>query len=166
MLSTKEIIKAKHFEKRGTCFTSYDYRDFHIKFVQDKVSTSVKGTIRGFHSDSKTWKLISCLHGRIKLVTYDIYNDTKESYYLSSDDLEFNSVLIPPGTFNAHQCLTNECVFFYKWSEYYTSPEDQWSIYYNDSTIDPNWEDIPPIVSSRDKTSKSLMDFKKCISKT
>jgi len=66
---------------------------------------------------------------------------------------------------NAHQCLSGYCIFHYKWSEYYTCPEDQWSVHYNDQTIKPLWSNFPHIVSERDKNSKSLQDLKKCISK-
>jgi dTDP-4-dehydrorhamnose 3,5-epimerase len=157
--------KTKFFEPRGSNYTIYDYRDYHINFVQDKISKSFQGVIRGFHGDDKTWKLITCLHGKIKLVTYDLDADKRNEYILDGDDEDSISILVPPRTLNAHQCLSDLCIFHYKWSEYYTSPEDQWSVYYNDNTINPKWQDIPEIVSDRDKNSKSLLDLKKCLSK-
>jgi dTDP-4-dehydrorhamnose 3,5-epimerase len=157
--------KIKFFENRGSNYTIYDCRDYDIDFVQDKISKSFQGVIRGFHGDDKTWKLITCLHGKIKLVTYDIETNERNEFYLDGDDKNSVSVLVPPRTLNAHQCLSSHCIFHYKWSEYYTSPEDQWSVYYNDNTINPKWQDIPEIVSDRDKNSKSLLDLKKCLSK-
>ena len=155
------IQKEKFFENRGSIYTLYDYRDHNINFVQDKISKSYQGVIRGFHGDNSTWKLISCLYGKIKLITYDIDNDKKNEYILDGNDEYAQSVLVPPRTLNAHQCLSNTCIFHYKWSEYYTSPEDQWSVYFNDSEINPEWNtDYADIISYRDLNAPSLKELK------
>jgi len=154
--------KDKHFEDRGSLYTIYDSRDFEIKFVQDKISKSNQGVIRGFHGDSITWKLITCLYGRIKLVTYDVDTDIKQEYILDGDDKESISVLVPPRVLNAHQCLSSHCIFHYKWSHHYTGPENQWSVYYNDSTINPQWNwDFASIISDRDMNADSLLNLQK-----
>lgn len=154
----------KHFEKRGSLYTVYNKNDFPMQFVQDKISKSYRGVIRGFHGDDKTWKLISCLYGKIKLVTYNINSGAKESYILDGDDTDSASILISPRTLNAHQCLSDECIFYYKWSEFYTSPEDQWSVNYNDPDISPNWVKLDNcIVSDRDAKAQSLKELKRKI---
>ena len=155
------ITKEKFFENRGNIYTLYDSRDHKINFVQDKISKSYQGVIRGFHADNHTWKLISCLHGKIKLVTYDIDNDKKNDYILDGDDEYLKSVLIPPRTLNAHQCLSSNCIFHYKWSQYYTSPEDQWSVFFNDVDINPCWDTrFKSIISDRDSNAQSLKELK------
>ena len=156
------LEKDKYIEKRGNIYTIYDKRDFNLElsFVQDKVSKSFQGVIRGFHGDDTTWKLISCLHGKRKLITYNVDNNQKKEYILDSDDDKNKSVLVPPRTLNAHQCLSSMCVFHYKWSEYYTSPKNQWSVCYNDVDISPNWDiRYPPIVSDRDIHSPTLKEL-------
>lgn len=156
------IVKTKYFENRGSLYTIYDSKDFEINFVQDKISKSYRGVIRGFHGDDKTWKLITCLYGKIKLVTYNIDSGIKISHILDGDDAKSISVLVPPRTLNAHQCLSDECIFHYKWSEFYTSPESQWSVNYNDSDIRPEWNgSMGDIVSDRDKNAQSLKELKK-----
>ena len=158
------VINDKYSENRGSLYTIYTHGQLEINFVQDKISKSYQGVIRGFHGDDKTWKLISCLHGKIKLVTYDVDNDHKEEYILNGDDKQSISILVPPRVLNAHQCLSSHCIFHYKWSEFYTCPNDQWSVKYNDADISPNWtEDFFHIVSDRDKNSQSLKDLKKCL---
>ena len=128
-----------------------------INFVEDRISQSRYGTIRGFHGDYKTWKLISCLYGKFKLVTYNLKSGNKQELVLSSSDEDFTLVLVPPGVVNAHQCLSEECVLGYKWSEYYSSPKDQISIYYNDEIIDPKWVDTDGIlISQRDRYAPTL----------
>ena len=61
------VVNDKYSENRGSLYTIYTRGQLEINFVQDKISKSYQGVIRGFHGDDKTWKLISCLHGRIKL---------------------------------------------------------------------------------------------------
>jgi dTDP-4-dehydrorhamnose 3,5-epimerase len=155
-------IQDKYFENRGSIYTIYDSRHFDIKFVQDKISKSNQGVVRGFHGDEITWKLITCLYGKIKLVTYDIDQDIKNTYILDGDDSELVSVLVPPRTLNAHQCLSSHCIFHYKWSEFYTDPSQQWSVKYDDSDISPDWDSsFCDIISDRDRNSGSLKDLKK-----
>jgi len=160
------LLNDKYFEKRGSIYTIYNVEDVppNLKFVQDKISKSFQGVIRGFHGDNKTWKLITCIHGRIKLVTYDIFKDKKNTYILDGDDKTNKSVLVPPGILNGHQCLSSNCIFYYKWSEFYSGPDSQWSVHYNDPEIDPAWcTDYHQIVSDRDMTSQSLQELKEYV---
>jgi dTDP-4-dehydrorhamnose 3,5-epimerase len=160
------ICNDKYIDHRGVIYTVYDNRQTDIKFVQDKVTKSHKGVIRGFHGDNKTWKLITCLDGIIKLITYDVDKDIKQEYILDSNSEQSVSVLVPPRVLNAHQCLSETCIFYYKWSEYYTEPEHQWSVRYNDQNIQPNWDtSLSPIVSDRDNNSFSLNQLKQWINK-
>lgn len=150
----------KFTDHRGIIYTIYDKQEHNIEFVQDKITKSKYGTIRGFHGDSKTWKLITCLHGKIRLVTFDLKNSLKKEYILDSEDIDNTSILVSPNSINAHQCLTDLCIFHYKWSEFYTPPEQQWTIYYDDPDIDAGWDrSIPIIVSDRDKNGISLKNF-------
>jgi len=164
MYNDLTLVEQKHLEPRGNIYTIYDKRKIPVDctFVQDKVSKSNQGVIRGFHGDEKTWKLIACLHGKIKLVTYNVDTDEKKVYILDGDSLESTSVLVPPRTLNAHQCLSTTCIFYYKWSEYYTAPKDQWSVHYNDPDISPEWEEgLFQTVSIRDQGAQSLKELKK-----
>ena len=163
MFNDLVILEEKYFEKRGNIYTIYDERQVphELKFVQDKISKSFQGVVRGFHGDDKTWKMICCLQGRIKLVTYNVDNDEKNVYILDGDDPINASILVAPRTLNAHQCLSETCTFYYKWSEYYTGAKDQWSVRYDDPTINPEWSDeIHVIVSERDKNSQTLLELK------
>lgn len=161
-----QILYSKHFEARGSQFTFYNKKDFDVEFVQDKVSKSCRGVIRGFHGDASTYKLITCLHGKIKLVTYDIDNDKKQDYILEGDDTDQKCVLVPPRFLNAHQCLSSTCIFLYKWSQYYSGANNQWSVFYNDVDINPEWESgIESIISKRDRNAITLSQLKLSLSK-
>lgn len=163
------VVKySKHTESRGEIYTLYNRSTLlrktcilkkNLDFKQDKVSVSYKGVIRGFHGDNDTCKLITCLDGIIQLVVYDVDNKKKQQFILDSNSDEVTTVIVPPRHLNAHQCLSKSCIFMYKWSEYYTSPEDQWSVNYNDSEINPCWILPETVVSDRDRNAGSLKDL-------
>ena len=164
MYNDVTILENKHFEKRGNIYTIFNINDVpeEITFVQDKISKSFQGVIRGFHGDDKTWKLITCLQGKVKLVTYNIDTDERGVYILDGDSHTNLSILVPPRTLNAHQCLSSNCIFYYKWSEFYTKPEDQWSVVYNDPHICPEWDQrFHNVVSERDENAQFLWELKK-----
>jgi dTDP-4-dehydrorhamnose 3,5-epimerase len=159
----------RHREERGCIYTFFDQRLFAtdgrpLEFVQDKVSVSYKGVVRGFHGDDKTWKLITCLHGACQLVVYDLDNDIKESITLVGDADNHNgkhlAVLVPPRHLNGHQSLADKCIFLYKWSEFYAGPAAQWSVHYDDETINPQWPICTTKVSCRDKRAPTLKEFR------
>ena len=63
-----------------------------------------KNVLRGIHGDDKTWKLVSCIHGKIFQVIVDLRKDSKtfkkwKSYEISSKNKK--SILIPPNFGNA-----------------------------------------------------------------
>lgn len=122
-----------------------------IKFVQDNLSVSSKNVLRGIHGDLKTWKLVSCLKGKIYFVVVDCNKDSSdfgkwESFYLS--DANRHQVLVPKKYGNAHLVLSDEAIFYYKWSEYYTPK--QFSYKWNDPQFKIKWLIKNPILSKRD----------------
>ena len=67
-------------------------------------------------------------------------------------------VLIPPSYANAHLCLSEECVFFYKWSYDgdYPDVNSQSSYKWDEPKFDIKWPIQNPILSDRDHNSKYL----------
>lgn len=122
-------------------------------YLEDRISYSKYGVIRGFHGDAYTGKLCICLYGRIKFVTWDLKNKEKTERILSCPN---QSIFVPPNFLLAHQCLSKECILLYKWTKIYTKPEDQWTVKYNDPTINAKWFNFPVILSDRDKNAKYL----------
>ena len=151
---------SKHREDRGSIYTIYNEYDFpKIKFVQDKIYVSKKGVIRGFHGDDKTYKLITCLYGEFDLVVFDMEKRITQKYHLNAEDYFCNTILVPPKHLNGHQCLSDKCILYYKWSDYYDL-EGQYSVYYNDETINPQWERCDQIiVSTRDMSAPTFLEL-------
>ena len=45
-------------------------------FKHDKFSTSKRNVLRGIHGDTKSWKLVTCVHGEIQQVVVDMRKDS------------------------------------------------------------------------------------------
>jgi len=152
-----KIIENDSFEDyRGELFTVYKEEDWDINFNHDKVAISRKNVLRGLHGDSRSWKLITCLHGEIYLVVVD--NRTDSENYLKWDsvvltDKNKKSVLVPPMFANGHLVLSEEATFFYKWSYSgkYPDVDEQFTLKWDDPSIGINWPIDNPILSRRDK---------------
>ena len=54
-------------------------KKFKLNFIQDDISISKKNVLRGIHGDSKTWKLVTCLYGKIKLLVVNNDEKSKEN---------------------------------------------------------------------------------------
>ena len=67
-------------------------------------------------------------------------------------------LLIPPYYANGHLCLSNKCVFHYKWhyKGKYIDSDKQKSYRWNDPKIKIKWPIKRPNLSKRDKKSKLL----------
>ena len=144
-------------DSRGKIWTSWN-KDFfrNIKFNLDKFTTSKKNVLRGFHGDTKSWKLVTCLKGEILSVIVDYRKNSKN--YLKYTRIKMSeknriSVLIPPNFLNSWLCISKECLYQYKYSfrGKYNDVKDQISIKWNDPKINFKWPIKKPILSKRDK---------------
>lgn len=135
------LIKPEIYEDfRGEIVETWNnkvYKEFlplDIKFVCDKISVSQKNVFRGIHSDNITWKLISCLYGKIYLIVLN-YDRQSEQYgkwiSLILNNRNRHQVLVPPKFGNGHLVLSEKAIFHYKWSEYYDLSK-QFTIKWND----------------------------------
>jgi dTDP-4-dehydrorhamnose 3,5-epimerase len=152
---TPELITPPLFEDhRGCNFTLWDPRTRISvpKFVSDNVSMSCKHTLRGIHGDDKTWKLISCLHGRVFFV---VVSPERRIYQWILSDENHNQVIVPAGYGNAHLVLSEKCVIHYKMSEY-IDRQNQFTWRWNDPKLAIKWPIEHPILSERDSTCPLL----------
>lgn len=123
-----------------------------ITFVQDNISVSKQNVLRGIHGDDKTWKLVSCLYGKIYFVVVDCREHLKsfgvwQAFTLSDNNR--HQMLIPPQFGNAHLVMSNQAIFYYKLSEYYDLGS-QFTYHWNDPRFNIWWPIQSPILSLRD----------------
>lgn len=150
-------------DERGELWSVWNKSEFNpqLIFNHDKVAKSKKGVLRGFHGDNKSWKLITCLYGEIFLSVVDYRKNSKsflETKNFILNDKNKKTILVPPNFLNAHQVLSDEAVFFYKWSYdgNYPDVDEQFSVNWNDPKINVDWPIKIPILSERDKHSKFI----------
>jgi len=151
-----------YWDNRGNIFTSFHediykkYLSIDIKFKHDKFAYNIYNVLRGLHGDNKTWKLVSCIYGRIYEVVVDMRE--KSLNYLKWDAFELSSknysqILIPPGFVNGYYVQSEEAVFHYKlaYEGEYIDAGEQITIKWNDPRINIKWPCTEPILQSRDK---------------
>ena len=170
----KIIQPSVYHEQRGEISTTYhaDYYDRLIpieerkkgvEFKHDRYSKSHEGVLRGLHYDDKTWKLVSCLHGKIYLVVLDVRegNTTRnpqygswETYILSPSTQ--TQVLIPPGFANGHYVMEKDSIFQYKlaYQGEFNDVDKQETIKWDSKKFNIEWPCTNPIISKRDANGK------------
>lgn len=153
-------------DHRGLIYTVHDDGDFgSAKFSQDRISTNRKGVFRGLHGDAKISKLIMCLHGTLQLVVIDARKDSSTRGNVFDTILDWqrpSRILVPAGCLNGHLALTEDTVFFYKWSHAYEGPEVQSTIRWDNPMLKGvKWAiDGPFGLSERDKKDFNFEDIK------
>ena len=103
-----EGYNEKHYDEIFS--SSSEWKNGNNRFIVDSFSKSKKNVLRGFHGDSKTWKLIQCLKGSIYFVVIDLRIDSEtfgvhQSFNLSEENKQ--QALIPNGCVNAHLCISD-----------------------------------------------------------
>ncbi len=149
---------------RGAYVGTYNekiYNDAGItaKFIQDDISISFKCVLRGIHGDTKTWKLISCLYGRIYLVVVNC--DRQSSHFgkwepFSLSDSNRLQVLVPPKYGVAHLVMSEKAIFHYKQSSYYDRAS-QFTYRWDEPIFNIYWPVKYPILSERDNKADENM---------
>lgn len=136
-------------------YSLYQEAGIDCNFIQDDISTSRKNVLRGIHGDTKTTKLISCLHGSFYLV---VINNIKNSPQyrqwqgFTLSDRNRQQILIPAGFGNGHVVLTETAIFHYKQTTNYDR-SSQFTLIWNDPNLDLWWPVKNPIISERDSGS-------------
>ena len=157
------VLKNSIFkDNRGYYWTTWKKDNFSkLKFNHDKFSISKKKVLRGIHCDYKSWKLVTCVFGKVFLAIVNVNKKSPKYLKIKSFLLDYKkpkSILIPPDYANGHLCLSDHCVFHYKWSYKgkYVDSKDQTSFKWNDPRFKIKWPIKHPILSKRDRSSKYL----------
>lgn len=166
------IIKPDVFnDSRGYFYESYNklrYEKFGLNFtfVQDNISKSSYGTIRGLHYQSRNYaqgKLCSVLKGKVLDVAVDIRfgSPTFGKYFsieLSSDNKY--QFWIPPGFAHGFSVLSDEAIFHYKCTNFYNKNSER-CIIFNDKDLNIDWKIKSPIVSEKDLKGQNFSEIEK-----
>lgn len=145
-------------------FQSEKYAEIGIEipFVQDNLSCSSRGIIRGFHFQKKRpqGKLVTCVSGRVLDVVVDLRPQSEslgQSFSIILDSDKRTQLWIPPGFAHGFSVLSESAYFFYKCTDYYF-PHDESGILWNDPDLAIDWLVTNPSVSEKDKKLPSLRE--------
>ncbi len=155
---------------RGCFFESYQasrYAEYGLPiFVQDNISVSKHGVLRGLHLQNPhaQGKLVYVVRGEVQDVVVDLRPGSPtfgrwESWKLSSENKR--QVYVPAGFAHGFCVLSEEAYFSYKCTDFYY-PKHESGIRWNDPDLNIRWEISAPIVCERDQ---QLPTFKELIAK-
>ena len=155
-------------DSRGYFMESYNYEEFRklgldMVFVQDNVSMSKKGVLRGLHFQKKhvQGKLIRVLSGEVFDVAVDIREHSKtygKWFGVNLSAEKKNMFYIPEGFAHGFMVLSETAEFAYKCTDYY-HPEEEGGIIWDDEVIGIEWPKLNNIeISEKDKVLPNFSD--------
>jgi len=140
------------------------YREAGIDgdFVQDNISFSKKGTLRGLHfqNPNAQAKLMQVLQGEVFDVAVDIRRSSPtfgrwHGVVLSAENKR--QFYIPAGFAHGFAVLSDTALFHYKCTEFYW-PKDEMAIRWDDPDIGIDWPIKSPLISERDAKGVRLKE--------
>ena len=164
------IIEPKVFgDARGFFSETFQvkrYADIGIArpFVQDNLSRSVRGTLRGLHfqSPKAQGKLVTVLRGAVRDVVVDVrVGSPTFGRHVAVELTEDNNrqIWVPRGFAHGFLVLSESADCFYKCDELY-SPADETVVRWNDPAIGITWGLDSPKLSARDAAAPLLAEIK------
>jgi dTDP-4-dehydrorhamnose 3,5-epimerase len=129
-------------------------------FVQDNLSRSTKGTLRGLHfqEPKPQGKLVQVLHGAVWDIALDVRKGSPHfgawvGIELSSENRR--QLWIPPGFAHGFCVISETADFFYKCTDFY-APEAERSVRWNDPALAIKWPIQSPLISAKDQAAPNL----------
>lgn len=164
-----EIIRPKIFkDSRGFFFESFSLRDFTalvrpVDFVQDNISRSSYGVVRGLHfqkGKAAQSKLVHVLEGRVLDVAVDIRRGSPtfgKHVAVELDAEEHLQLFIPRGFAHGFSVLSPVATFQYKCDNFY-APDQEGAIAWDDPSIGIDWRIDPSeaVLSPKDAAHPPL----------
>jgi dTDP-4-dehydrorhamnose 3,5-epimerase len=160
------LVEPKVFgDARGYFFESYSARRYAEvgiapTFVQDNVSLSERGVLRGMHFQHPygQGKLVGVLKGQVFDVAVDVRRGSPTFGRWVGECLSGENkrqLYIPPGFAHGFLVTSDEALFAYKCTEYY-HPETERSIRWDDPRIGIEWPIDGPVLSMKDDVALTL----------
>ena len=162
------IVEPKVFpDARGFFVETYNKERYAacgivVDFVQDNLSFSSRGVLRGLHYQNPhaQGKLVYVLQGEVWDVAVDIRSGSPQfgrwtAVTLSSDNKR--QFYIPPGFAHGFCVLSDTALFTYKCTDLY-HPECDGGIRWDDPELGITWPVAAPILSEKDMKHPLLKD--------
>ncbi|MDR2205311.1 MAG: dTDP-4-dehydrorhamnose 3,5-epimerase [Flavobacteriaceae bacterium] len=158
-------------DERGYFYEKFNQKKFEDisgmngHFVQDNISKSSYGVLRGLHLQKGEYaqaKLVSCLEGKVWDVAVDLRKNSPTFGKWFAVELSAENKLqfyVPRGFGHGFCVLSQTAIFAYKCDNYYNK-ESEGGILWNDKDLSINWK-LPAadiILSEKDKIQKTFAE--------
>jgi len=163
------VIEPKVFgDARGFFMETWNcqrYREAGLEweFMQDNVSFSRRGTLRGLHfqNPAPQGKLVFVLQGEVFDVAVDLRRSSPtfgrwHGLHLSVENKR--QFFIPPGFAHGFVVLSETALFAYKCTELY-NPQHEFTLAWNDPDVGIAWPLDNPQLSEKDARGLRLKDL-------
>lgn len=132
-------------------------------FVQDNLSASQRGVLRGLHVQNphSQGKLVSVIQGEVFDVAVDLRRGSPtfgqhEAVVLSGENKK--QFYVPEGFAHGFCVLSETAVFAYKCTDYYSKP-DEFGVLWNDPDLAIAWPIQDVVLSEKDAQLPRLRDI-------
>jgi dTDP-4-dehydrorhamnose 3,5-epimerase len=158
-----------HEDDRGSFYESYNHKTFQDligfngHFVQENLSTSIRGVLRGIHYQlpKPQGKLVRCIDGAIWDVAVDLRRSSPtfrswKGYELTAENRR--QLWIPVGFGHGFIVVSESAQVLYGTTELW-DPDCDRAVRWDDPEIAVQWpHEGPPLLSDRDIRAPSLAD--------
>ncbi len=145
----------------------YAGQGIDVDFVQDNLSFSKRGILRGLHFQNPhgQGKLVQVLEGEVFDVAVDIRKDSPTfgqwiGVTLSAEN--HHQFYVPPGFAHGFCVLSEMALFSYKCTDFY-HPEHECSILWNDPDLKIDWPISEPLLSEKDHSASRLSELSEAL---
>ncbi len=134
----------------------YQEAGINETFVQDNLSRSSAGILRGLHFQIKRpqAKLVFVVEGEIFDVCVDLRKNSPtfgKSFSITLTAESHQQLFVPAGFAHGFYVLSPQANFMYKCSDYYV-PENEKTLLWNDPALEIDWPlTTEPILSEKDR---------------
>ena len=162
------IVEPKRFgDERGYFLETWNraaYREagLDLDFVQDNLSSSGRGVLRGLHYQlpNGQGKLVSCVLGEVFDVAVDIRRGSPTfgqwvGVTLTPDNAR--RLYVPPDFAHGFQVVSDHALFTYKCTDVYNRAAEG-SVRWDDPAIGIDWPIAGPTLSDKDQVAPLLAD--------
>lgn len=168
------VIKPRRFgDDRGWFMETYKnsaFAEFGIQeeFVQDNLSLSSRGTLRGLHfqiDPHAQGKLVTVVTGAVFDVAVDLRPGSSSFgkwYGIELAEREPTLFYIPPGFAHGFCALEDNTRFAYKCTAKYHQPSER-GIRFDDSELAIDWPVDDPIVSEKDRELPTFQQMREVL---
>ncbi|MEJ2069320.1 MAG: dTDP-4-dehydrorhamnose 3,5-epimerase, partial [Syntrophobacterales bacterium] len=148
-----EIFQARRYTEHG----------IPADFVQDNISHSSGGVVRGLHYQLRfpQGKLIVPLTGEIWDVVVDVRRGSPTFGQWLSATLTAEpcrQLYVPPGFAHGFAVVSDAATVLYKCTDFY-HPEDEYGIVWNDPDLAIPWPTASPLLSDKDRHYPRLKEL-------